>query len=481
MKRLTQLFAAVLVLGILFGAQESHAVPVEKVVSPGGITAWLVRDPTIPVIAVSLNFRGGAALDPESKLGLASLASGLLDEGAGDLDSQAFQARLNDLSIKLRFDAGLDDFSGEMKTLAENRDAAFNLLHLALTEPRFDAAPVERVRNQLLSILAGNAEDPNYVAARRWYAAAFPNHPYGRPVDGTPETLKTITAADLHEFVNERLAKDNLTIGVVGDITAAELAPLLDSTFGQLPDHAAPDDVPDAVPQSAGDVLVIPRDIPQSVVVFGEPGFKRDDPDYYAAYVLNYILGGGGFTSRLTREIRELRGLAYSVYTYLNPLDHAALIMGGTATRNKRVKESVDLVRKVWGQIHKNGVTAEELADAKSYLTGSFALRLDTTDKLAEILVYIQMNHLGIDYLDRRNALIEGVTLDDIKRVAKRNFDPKQLAFVVVGAPKGVKEVKGPGLPPSGQAQPSAAQSSPEDNIPATAAPSPESPAANPP
>jgi len=477
----TRFIAAVLALGILLGAQESHAVAVEKVVSPGGVTAWLVRDPTIPVIALSLGFRGGAALDPEGKLGLASMVSGLLDEGAGDLDSQAFQGRLNDLSINLRFDAGLDDFSGDLKTLSENRDAAFDLLRLALTAPRFDAEPVERVRNQLLSILAADAEDPNYVAARRWYSAAFPNHPYGRPVDGTPETIKTITPADLHDFARKRLAKDNLTIGVVGDITAAELAPLLDSTFGALPDHAAPAPVPDAVPQSAGDVLVIPRDIPQSVVVFGEQGVKRDDPDYYAVYVLNYILGGGGFTSRLTREIRELRGLAYSVYTYPNPLDHAALIMGGTATRNKRVKESVDLVREIWGGVHKDGVTAEELADAKSYLTGSFALRLDTTSKLAAILVYIEMNDLGIDYLDRRNALIEAVTLDDLKRVAGRVFDPARLSFVVVGAPLGVETVKGPGLPPPAQTPPSAAQSSPEDEAPATAAPGPETPAANPP
>lgn len=464
------LCAAALSLAFLLAPAAARAVAVEEVVSPGGVTAWLVRDPTIPVVSLTTAFRGGAALDPEGKAGLASLVSGLLDEGAGDLDSQSFQGRLNDLSIKLRFDAGRDEFSGDLKTLKENLDAAFDMLRLALTEPRFDPEPVERVRNQLLSILARQAEDPNYVAAHTWNRIAFPDHPYGRPVDGTPETIKAIMRADLEEFVKERLAKDNLVIGVVGDVTAEELAPLLDSTFGALPDHAVPASVPDVAPKNAGDVIVVPRDIPQSVVVFGEQGLKRDDPDYYAAYVLNYILGGGGFTSRLTREIRELRGLAYSVYTYLNPLDHAALVMGGVATRNSRVKESIDLIRAEWDGINHSSVTAEELADAKSYLTGSFALRLNTTAKIAQILAYIQMNDLGIDYLDRRNGLIEAVTPADLSRVAKRLFVPGNLTFVVVGAPEGVETVTSPpGAPP-----PAAAASDSEP--PASAAPEPATP-----
>lgn len=464
------LCAAAVSLAFVLAPGAARAVAVEKVVSEGGITAWLVRDPTIPVIALTASFRGGAALDPDGKAGLASLVSGLLDEGAGDLDSQAFQGRLNDLSIKLHFDAGRDEFSGDLKTLKENRDAAFGMLRLALTEPRFDAGPVERVRNQLLSILASQAEDPNYVAAETWYRAAFPDHPYGRPVDGTPESIKAIEQADLKDFVGARLAKDNLVVGVVGDITAAELAPLLDSTFGALPEKAAPAAVPDVAPQNAGGIIVVARDIPQSVAVFGEAGLKRDDPDYYAAYVLNYILGGGGFTSRLTREIRELRGLAYAVYTYLDPLDHAALVMGGVATRNLRVKESIELVRAEWAGINGGSVTAEELADAKSYLTGSFALRLDTTDKLARILVYIQMNDLGIDYLDRRNGLIEGVARADLTRVAKRLFLPENLAFVVVGAPEGVETVTSPPGAAAGAA-------SPDTNGQTSAAPEPETPA----
>lgn len=464
------LFAAVFAFALLLAPAAARAVDVEKVTSAGGISAWLVRDPTIPIVSLSVGFRAGAALDPAGKAGLASLVSGLLDEGAGNLDSRSFQGRLNELSIRLRFDAGRDEFRGDLKTLKENRDAAFEMLRLALTEPRFDPAPVARVRNQLLSILARQAQDPNYVAAHTWYRTAFPDHPYGRPADGTPESINAITQDDLKTFVAERLARENMVIGVVGDITADELAPLLDSTFGGLPEKPAPAHVAEVAPQNAGDVVVVERDIPQSVVVFGEKGLKRDAPDYYAAYVLNHILGGGGFTARLTREIRELRGLAYSVYTYLNPLDHAGLIMGGVATRNSRVKESIELIRKEWGEVHRGSVTAEELADAKSYLTGSFALRLDTTDKIAKILVYIQLNDLGIDYLDRRNELIESVTLADLNRVGKKIFVPGNLAFVVVGAPQGVETMRAPDKPP-----PAAVSSESDSGTPASAAPAPES------
>ena len=450
-----------LVLGALLGGTSPvHAVNVEKVVSPGGIEAWLVRDPTIPIISVHLAFRGGAALDPDDKLGLARMVSGLLDEGAGNLDSETFQRKLNDYAIHFGFDASQDYVIGSLKTLKENRDTAFDMLHIAVTSPRFDAEPVERIRNQTLAILAQNSEDPDHAAALTWSRTVFPDHPYGRPIDGTPETIAKITAADLHKFVKERLARDNLLIGVVGDITPEELAPLLDSTFGELPVHAAADTVTEATLRGSGETVVSNRDIPQSVVIFGEAGVKRDDPDYYAAYVMNYILGGGGFSSRLTEEVREKRGLAYSVYSYLNPLEHAGLINGGVATRNNKVGESIDLIRAEWQRMHDDGATDVEMINAKAYLTGSFALRLDTTDKIAETLVAMQMDHLGLDYLDRRNALIEAVTKEDVDRVAKRLLDVKALTFVVVGQPVGVASTSAP----AGETPPAAAAAKPAEN-----------------
>lgn len=416
----------------------AHAVEVQRVVSPGGIEAWLVEDHTNPIISLDLAFRGGAALDPEGKDGLANLASGLIDEGAGDLDSRAFQSKLQDLSIRLSFDAGMDAFTGELMTLTENRDIAFDLLRLALTEPRFDPEPVERIRSQVQAILANDSEDPRDIAGRVFRRLLFPDHPYGREARGRPATVAAITVNDLRRFVERRFARDMLVIGVVGDVTPEELATLLDSTFLALPETAAPFEVPDVEPAAAGETVVVEKDVPQSIVVFGHQGIARDDPDFYAAYTVNYILGGGGFASRLYEEVREKRGLAYSVYSYLNTMEHAELVAGGVGTQNERVGESLELIRAEWRRMAEDGPTEKELNDAKTYLTGSFPLRFSSSGRISNMLVGMQLEELGIDYLDRRNDLVEAVTLEDARRVARRLYDPKKLTVVVVGRPEGV-------------------------------------------
>jgi zinc protease len=434
-------FAATLLL-LVAVALPARAVEVARVVSPGGIEAWLVEDHSNPIIALELAFRGGGALDPDGKEGLANLLAGTLDEGAGELDSQAFQARLQDLAIRLSFDSGVDSFQGSLQTLTENRDSAFELLRLALTAPRFDAEPLERIRSQILAGLRQRSEDPDYIAGRTLRQMLFPGHPYSRPSDGTPESLAGITADDLRRFVAERLARDNLKIAVVGDISAAELAALLDATFGSLPARAAPISVPEVTAAAEGGVVVIDKAVPQSVVALGQPGIKRHDPDFYAAYVVNYILGGGGFASRLYEEVREKRGLAYSVYAYLSPLDHSSLVAGGVATANARVAESLALIRQEWARMAEEGPSAEELEDAKTYLTGSYPLRLSSSGRVAGMLVGIQLDELGIDYINRRNDFIEAVTLEDARRVAARLYDADALSVVVVGQPEGIKPTR---------------------------------------
>ena len=429
-------FAALFFL--MAAASPATAIEVQRVVSPGGIEAWLVEDHSNPIISLDMAFRGGAALDPAGKEGLANLVSGLIDEGAGDLDSQTFQGRLQDLSIGLSFSAGLDTFSGDLKTLTENRDTAFELLRLALNEARFDEEPIARIRSQILAGLARGSEDPDVIVRRTINKVLFPEHAYGRPVSGTTESVAGLTVEDLRRFTAERFARDVLVIGVVGDITAQELAALLDETFLGLPATAAPVDLADTTPNDEGGVIVVEKDVPQSVVVFGHEGIKRADPDYYTAYVVNYVLGGGGFSARLYKEIREKRGLAYSVYAYLNPLDHAALIMGGVATQNQRVSQSLDLIRAEWRRMAEDGPSEEELRNAKTYLTGSFPLRFSSSGRISGMLIGMQLNHLGIDYLDRRNGFIEAVTLDDARRVAKRLYDADKLTVIVVGRPQGV-------------------------------------------
>ena len=426
------------VSAVLFGAAPARAMDVQRVVSPGGIEAWLIEDHTNPMLAVRFAFRGGSALDPVGKEGLADMASTLLDEGAGDLGSQAFQRRLESLAVTLRFDAGLDSFGGRMRTLTRTRDDAFDLLRLAVSAPRFDPEPVERMRAQLLANLRVKSEDPDTLASRALFKALFPNDPYGRPAEGTEATIAKITIDDLRGFVARRLARDNLVVGVVGDIAPAELSVLLDRTFGALPVHAADWRQGPVKPAAPKGVTVIAKTVPQSSIAFAQRGLMRDDPDFYTAYVLNHMLGGGGFTSRLYDSIREKRGLAYSVYSVLYPLDRAGIIVGGAGTANASAGETVSLVRAEWKRMAEEGPTAAELDDAKRFLTGSFPLRFSSSEGIAAMLVGLQLDHLGIDYLDRRNALIEAVSLDDIRRVAKRLLAPDDLVFVVVGEPEGL-------------------------------------------
>ncbi len=428
------LFAALTVLLPL----PALAVTVEKVVSPGGIVAWLVQDHSNPIISLEVTFRGGAALDPAAKSGLAAMAAGLLDEGAGPYDSQAFQGKLEDLVITLGFDAGRDGLRGHLKTLSENRDTAFDLFRLAVTQPRFDKEPVERIRGQILSGLMREAQDPNSQASRAWFEAMFPGHPYARSAHGSVETVRTIQVGDLRAFAKSHLALDRLVVGVVGDITPDELARRLDATFGALPAKSPLPPVPDVAARAGGGLRVIDKDNPQTTAIFGLPGIGRRDPDWYAAYVMNYILGGGGFSSRLTEEVREKRGLAYSVYSYLVPMEHSGLMIGGVATENGRFAESIRLIREEFRRMRDEGPSEQELTDAKTYLNGSFPLQLDSTAGIAGLLLQIQIDDLGIDFLDRRNALISAVTLDAVRQAARRLLDPDALTIVAVGRPAGM-------------------------------------------
>ena len=432
-------FALLLILG---AAAPAAAMNIERVVSPLGIEAWLVQDRLIPVVAVEFSFRGGTALDPAGKEGLVQLTVDLMTEGVGDLDSQAFKAKLEDNAISIDFGAGADSVTGSMKTLNTTRDLAVDLLRDALMRPRFDAADLERVRGSVLVGLSRSAEEPGTIARRLWMETTFPNHPYSHQSRGTPQTVPTFTPADLKAQHARMFGRDNLIVAAVGDITPAELGKLIDRVFGDLP-AKAPDAggvIAEATPQGGGKTLVVRKSVPQSLAVFGGPGLKRDDPDYFAGTIMNYILGGGGFSSRLTLEVREKRGLAYSIGTSLSPMDHAGLLMGSVGTENGRVSQSLDLVRAEWIKMRDDGPTPQELEDAKNYIDGSYPLNLTSTSRIARTLVQLQYDNLGIDYMDRRKGLIAAVTIEDVRRVARLLLDPEKLLIVVVGEPDGLPE-----------------------------------------
>jgi zinc protease len=429
---------------------DARAMTIERVVSPLGIEAWLVQDRTLPLIALDFAIRGSADQDPADKPGVANMATSLLDEGAGPFDAAAFQDRLESKAIELDFRAGRDYLRGTLRTLKANRDEAFDYLRLALTEPRFDPPVVERIRAQLMSRLQRESTSPGDMASRNWWATAFPGHPYGNPVNGTPDSLPRISVDDLKSYVGRVLARDSLKIALVGDIDPETAGKLIDRTFGALPAKADLTPVAAAVPQGLGRRIVIPLDVPQAVVNFGGPGISRADPDFMAAYIVNHVLGGGSFSSRLYREVREKRGLAYGIYSGLLWFQHSAVLVGSTATRDEATGDSIEVIEREVRRMHDQGPTAEEFAKAKTYLKGAFALGLDTSSRIANQLVQIQLDNLGIDYIERRASLIDAVSLDDTKRAAKRLLDGG-LLVTIVGRPRGVSSSEGVPAAPSGQ------------------------------
>jgi zinc protease len=431
------MLAAFVALLFAFASLPAQAMTIERIVSPSGIEAWLVRESATPLVAMAYSFHGGTAQDPADKAGLVTLVSSLLDEGAGELDSKTFHQRLENHAIELSFRAGRDYFTGSLRALNEHRDEAFDLLKLSLTAPRFDTDAVERMRMQMMAGLRRDTTSPNDIASKAWWAAAFPNHPYGQETKGTLETVPTITVADMRDFVRRVFARNDLKIAIVGDVDAATAGRLIDTAFGALPAKNDLRAVPDVAVQGLGRRIVTKVAVPQAVVTFGGAGMARHDPDFMAGYITNHIFGGGTFSSRLYKEVREKRGLAYGVSDSMIWFKHAAVTIGGTATRADRTGDAIAIIAAEAKKMAEEGPTAEELAKAKSYLKGSYALTLDTSSKIAAQLVQIQTDNLGIDYIQRRGAMIDAVTVDDARRAAKRLYGGGLLVSVA-GEPKGV-------------------------------------------
>ncbi len=413
---------------------KSGSTPV-AIRSPGGIEAWLVEEHSVPLVAMDFAFIGGSTCDPDGMAGAASMLSDLLDEGAGPYDSQAFQQRLDDMAIELHFGARHDVFGGSLKTLAKFTREAFGMLKLALNEPRLDTADVERVRAQVIAGLKYDLNEPASIASKSWSAKAFAGHPYALPGDGTLESVAGITRGGLAGLRKSILARSNLKAAIVGAIDARTAAAMLDEVFGGLPASASA--APSAAPRfhGVGEQQVIDLDVPQSTIRFGAPGLKRDDPDFIAAVIGNHILGGGSFTSRLWQEVREKRGLAYSVGTALQPMRQIGLFAGSTATSNERAMQSVNIIQSEIKRFLDKGPTRAELEKARKYLKGSYALRFDTSTKIAGELVAIQLNDLGIDYPARHTGLIEAVTMADCRRASERLLGKGELLTTIVGRP----------------------------------------------
>ncbi len=426
---------------VLATTTPASAMNIQTVKSPGGIEAWLVEEHSVPLMALRFAFGGGNSQDPKGKEGAANFITAMMDEGAGDILSAQFQERVEDIAMRMSWDDSKDSLYGNFETLTSNRDKAVDLLKLAVTQPRFDKDAVDRIRQQLLANITYSEKDPDKVAANAWYAMAFEGHPYGRPSNGTKESVSGMTSADLGSFHKRNFARNNLKVVAVGDINAAELGKLLDDVFGGLPATSELVDVAKIDPVNAGQQKIIDMDVPQSVAVFGLGAMARKDSDFMAAFVINHILGGGGFSAKLMEEVREKRGLAYSVYSYIQPYQHTSILSGSVATKNESMAESLDIIRAELKKMADQGPSADDLEGAKQYLTGSYALRFDTNSKIATQLLGLLQEGFGTDYVDTRNKLVEAITLDDVKRVAKRLLKSDGLIVTIVGKPANVKPI----------------------------------------
>jgi zinc protease len=433
MKKITAVIAFFFVFAV-----HAHAFEIIEVKSKGGLTAWLVEDKTIPLIAMNFAFDGGSTSDAANKEGTAHFITGLMDEGSGELNGESFQAKRDALGIRISFSAAPDKFYGSLQTLSKHRFEAFSLLRMALVSPKFPNEAVERMRQQFIVSAQGAEQDPQTIAYREAIAMMLPNHVYTRPSRGSPQSLAAVSRDDIIAAHKAIFTTKGLKISVVGDITEDELALILDSIFGGLPSSEPPAPAVDvnAVSQSA--IKIIQREMPQSVVVFAGPGIKHDDPAFFPAFVMSHILGSGS-SSWLGKEVREKRGLTYGISYNLMPLEHTGLYLGSFSTVNAKAGEAMNAVRSTIRRMATEGPTQEDLDHAKTYLTGSYALRFDSNENIADVLLSQQVLNRSIDFVKNRNSLIEEVTLEQVKEQAHRLLDPDKLVVIAVGKPEDLK------------------------------------------
>lgn len=430
------------ILGIIlaylaFTAATVAQTNVQEIISDGGIKAWVVDEPSIPFVAIEISFKGGTSLDSSDKAGATYLMTGLLEEGAGDLDATAFLRETERLAASFGFDAGRDSVSISAQVLTQNRDEALGLLKKALLEPSFSDVAFARVKEQVTSIVTRDLAKPRYLASQKLNSLLYGAHPYARAPEGSLETVKNLTQDDMRAALKYALVKDRMFVSVVGDIRASEVGAMLDNLLGGLPQSGG------SLPQktdvmATGGVSVIDYDTPQSVAVWAQAGIERHHPDFFPAYVLNHILGGSGFTSRLTQEVREKRGLTYGVYSYLAPYDYASVYGGSVSSANDRIKTAIEVIQDEWRIMAETGISEQELDEAKKYLTGAYPLRFDGNGRIANMLVGMQMENLPIEYPLTRNDKVNAVTMEQVNSVAKWLLKPDDLRFVIVGKPVGL-------------------------------------------
>ena len=430
-----------LIAGVV-GLPAWAALPIQHWTHPSGARVYLIESPVIPMLDVELSVDGGSRRDPAAQAGLAGATAGMLSAGVAAqdgqpaLDENQLSEAWVDLGAQFGASASQDRFTASLRTLTQPDllQGAVALAARQLAAPAWPEQVWQRDRERTLAALREAETRPGTLAGRTFSQAVFGDHPYG--YEPTAATLAAISVADMQRFYRRHVSACRAQVSLVGAVDRAGADRIVGELMGALKPHACETlpPVPQVQPLSAAVERQLPFDAAQAQILMGQPGIRRDDPDFFPAFVGNYILGGGGFVSRLTTEVREKRGLSYSVYSYFNMGVHAGAFQVGLTTRPDQAEQALTVARNVVRDFVAQGPTEAELQAAKDYLVNSFALRIDSNRKLLGNLSNIAWNDLPLDYLDHWTDRVQAVTVDDIRRTFARAVQPERMVTVVVGA-----------------------------------------------
>ena len=424
----------IILCSFMFGTNADAALLGKRIVLENGMVLLLSERHTIPSVTINMLIKAGQVLEPSDKAGLAHITAGLLTEGTKKRSSSQIAEEIEFVGGGIGASGGDDSASVNLTILKKDLDLGLDILSDILLNPVFSEEEIIRKVRETKASIEKEKENPSAVAGKEFAKTVFGDHPYGRPTEGLPETLDRIVRDDIVKFHAAHYIPNNTIMAVVGDVTEKEIVSKLNRYLKDWKKREVVNPVfPPVKPLSQKIVKPIDKKITQANIVLGHIGIERENPDYYAAYVMNYILGGGGFTSRLMDNIRDNKGLAYDVHSYFAPMKHSGYFNVGVQTKNESAKVAIEEVLKEMERIRSVSVTDKELEDAKAYLTGSFPLKLDTNKKIAGMLTAIEFFNLGLDYPDRYPKMINSLTKDDILKVARRYLNTDNYIMVVVG------------------------------------------------
>ena len=417
-----------------FTANQSVAIDFKSLKTDSGIKFWLVEDKSLPLISLSFLFKGGSSLDPVGKEGVTNLMTSLLDEGSDNFSAPEFKLAMRENGVKISYSASKEKINGTFQVVKSQIQEGFWLLHESLNKPLFQLDKINEVKSQIEASIKIDQSNISTIASDKFNDFFFINNKLGKTVKGNLDSLSKIKRLDILKSFEKSITKNNLVIGIAGDINSELAKKYIDYVFGNLPINNSIKPI-STLPNLRNGVEIFEIDTPQTTVVFGQRGLSRNNKDYFSARIANYILGGGGFQSRLYKEIRERNGLVYSIYSYLLPFERIGIIIGGFQTRNENVKNTIQKVRDEWINIRVNGISKKELANAKTYFKGSFSRNLTSTISIANLLMIVQYYDLGEDYFANRDLIIDNVKLNHVNKLVKNLFDNDKLFFMVVGKP----------------------------------------------